>query len=126
MSERPAQPGERCTCGRQAVTVFVREDGSEVGYCGRPDSGEQGGPCPFCGGGRHEAGRCPQYRLRPEQSDSCVKISPGLRLTCLQSLAEGWITPSDLCPVCTSAIIAALDGAMAWHPNFRDRAAAES
>jgi hypothetical protein len=46
LTQRPAQPGERCTCGRE-------------------DGGEQTGPCPFCGGQRHQ-GRCPAYRLRPD------------------------------------------------------------
>ncbi|MCI2422756.1 hypothetical protein MOQ72_35555 [Saccharopolyspora sp. K220] len=64
--ERPAEPGELCTCGRQAVTVFITELFGEVGYCGRPDGGEQAGPCPFCAGERHET-RCLQYRLRIEE-----------------------------------------------------------
>lgn len=67
---RAARPGERCTCGRQAVTVFARDDGSEVGYCGLPDGGDRTGPCPFCGGERHrrswgDPAPCPQYQLRP-------------------------------------------------------------
>ena len=65
MTERRAERGERCTCGRQAVTVFLHPDGRETGYCGLPDGGASDGPCPFCGGDRHE-GRCPNYRLRPE------------------------------------------------------------
>ena len=60
--ERGAAPGERCTCGRQARIVFIRDDGTETGWCGRSDGGDQSGPCPFCGGVRH--GRCPQYQLR--------------------------------------------------------------
>jgi hypothetical protein len=67
---RAAQPGELCTCGRQAVTVFARDDGTEVGYCGLPDGGDRTGPCPFCGGERHrqpwgDPAPCPRYQLRP-------------------------------------------------------------
>lgn len=61
---RAALPGERCTCGRQAVEVFVHAN-RETGYCGLPDGGAKTGPCPFCGGQRHETGRCPQYTLSP-------------------------------------------------------------
>lgn len=67
-SERPAEPGERCTCGRQAVTVFITENFGDTGWCGISDGGAQVGPCPFCGGARHE-GRCPQYQLRPDPPD---------------------------------------------------------
>jgi hypothetical protein len=63
--ERPAEPRERCTCGRAAVTVLVF-GAREVGYCGRADGGDQSGPCPFCSGPRHAIGPCPEYRLRPE------------------------------------------------------------
>ena len=68
--QRAAQRGERCTCGRQAVTVFLREDGTEFGYCGQPDGGDRTGPCPFCGQGRHhqpwgDPAPCPSYQLRP-------------------------------------------------------------
>jgi hypothetical protein len=66
-SERPAQPGERCTCGRQAVVVYLGSVFGPTGYCGIADGGYQGGPCPFCGGPRHPQGRCPDYRLRPDQ-----------------------------------------------------------
>lgn len=64
---RTAEPGERCTCGRQAVEVFITTDHGDVGYCGRPDGG-QTGPCVFCGGSRHE-GRCPDYRLRADDEE---------------------------------------------------------
>ena len=63
-SQRPAQPGEVCTCGRPAVTVFVTDGHGPVGYCGIPDGGETSGPCPFCGAAtRHEAARCPLYTV---------------------------------------------------------------
>jgi hypothetical protein len=69
-TERTAQPGERCTCGRQATVVFTRDDGTDVGYCGLPDGGNQIGPCPFCGDQRHrqpwgDPALCPHYQLRP-------------------------------------------------------------
>jgi hypothetical protein len=63
-SERPAAPGERCTCGRQAVVVYLGSVFGPTGYCGIADGGDQAGPCPFCGGPRHPEGRCPAYRLR--------------------------------------------------------------
>jgi hypothetical protein len=68
-SERPAVPGERCTCGRQAVAVYLTSRFGPIGYCGIPDGGDQAGPCPFCGGPRHREpdGRCPDYRLRLDQ-----------------------------------------------------------
>jgi hypothetical protein len=66
-SERPAQPGERCTCGRQAVVVYLGSVFGPTGYCGMADGGDRRGPCPFCGGPRHREGRCPDYRLRLDQ-----------------------------------------------------------
>lgn len=65
-SQRPALPGEVCTCGRAAVTVYEGGPHGDTGYCGRPDGG-QTGPCPFCGEARHDVGRCALYRLRPEE-----------------------------------------------------------
>ncbi len=68
---RPAQPGELCTCGRQAVTVIPTDQYGDVGYCGiegaafRPVL-----PCPWCGSGEPhleawgDPGRCPDYTLR--------------------------------------------------------------
>jgi hypothetical protein len=66
-SERPAQPGELCTCGRQAIVVYLGSVFGPTGYCGIADSGNRAGPCPFCGGPRHQEGRCPDYRLRLDQ-----------------------------------------------------------
>lgn len=65
IEDRPAEPGERCTCGRQAHVVFVHADGRETGYCGREDGGQKG-PCAFCGGEQHEFGPCPEYRIRAD------------------------------------------------------------
>ena len=35
--DRRPEPGERCTCGRLAVTVFVGSDGHETPWCGLSD-----------------------------------------------------------------------------------------
>jgi hypothetical protein len=68
-TERPAEPGERCTCGSQAIVVDLGSIFGPTGYCGIPDGGEDTGPYPFCGGPRHLEweGRCPHYRLRLDQ-----------------------------------------------------------
>jgi hypothetical protein len=68
-SERRAASGERCTCGRQAVVVYLGGVFGPTGYCGIADGGDQAGPCPFCSGPRHPEpyGRCPDYRLRPDR-----------------------------------------------------------
>jgi hypothetical protein len=66
-TERLAEPGERCTCGRQAIVVYLGSRFGPTGYCGVADGGDQAGPCPFCGGPRHPGGRCPDYRLRLDQ-----------------------------------------------------------
>jgi hypothetical protein len=69
--ERPAVPGELCTCGRQARVVYlvVDEGGfvGPVGSCGIGDGGRGGPrPCPFCHGAiAHGFERCPRYTLRP-------------------------------------------------------------
>ena len=60
--QRPAEPGERCTCGRPAVLVFTGGPHGDTGYCGTPDGGDRSAPCPSCDGDRHE-GRCPAYRV---------------------------------------------------------------
>ena len=67
--ERHAEPRELCTCGRQAIVVYLGNVFGPTGYCGIPDGGDHAGPCPFCGGPRHQEpeGRCPDYRLRLDQ-----------------------------------------------------------
>lgn len=62
LGQRPARPGERCTCGRPAVLVFPGPRLGVPGYYGRPDGGDRSGPCPFCHRPRHD-GRCPHYHL---------------------------------------------------------------
>ena len=68
-TERPAVPGELCTCGRQAIVIYLGGTFGPTGYCGIPDGGDQTGPCPFCGGPHHlePYGRYPAYRLRLDQ-----------------------------------------------------------
>jgi len=69
-TERPAQPGELCTCGRQARTVFLTRRWGEVGSCNTDNTGQRPIlPCPFCRATEaHEVGgeivKCPQYQLR--------------------------------------------------------------
>ena len=61
-------------------------------------------------------------------AERCTKVSPGLRLTCLQSLTEGWCMASDLCPRCTRRFMAALGSAvgegelLSWHHAYVARA----
>ncbi|MFY1673660.1 hypothetical protein ACN27G_27500 [Plantactinospora sp. WMMB334] len=64
-TERPADRGELCVCGRPAVKVFLGGPFGPTGYCGMPDGGQRG-PCRFCGGERHQAARCSRYVLRPD------------------------------------------------------------
>ena len=66
-TERPAEPGELCTCGRQAIVIYLGSIFGPTGYCGIPDGGEDTGRCLFCGGPQHQDGRCPDYRLRLDQ-----------------------------------------------------------
>jgi hypothetical protein len=67
-SQRPAQPGELCTCGRPAIVVYEGlTRWGPTGYCGIGDGGDRTGPCPFCGRRRHTESRCPSYRLRLEE-----------------------------------------------------------
>jgi hypothetical protein len=65
VSQRPAEPGEVCTCGRPARVVFLGGRYGDTGWCGLPDGGDRSGPCPLCGQPRHQ-GRCPQYQLKPD------------------------------------------------------------
>jgi hypothetical protein len=73
MAERPAEPGELCTCGRKAIVVFLGTVFGETGWCGIHDGGDRAGPCPFCGGPRHTHSRCPSYRLRLDADQEGVR-----------------------------------------------------
>jgi hypothetical protein len=56
---------------------------------------------------------------------STIECGSTLLVTCLVRLADGWILPSDLCPACTCAFMAALDGIagpMNWHADYTARA----
>jgi hypothetical protein len=68
ITKRRAEPGELCTCGRQAIVVYLGSEFGPTGDCGIRDGGAKTGTCPFCGGPQHgePEGRCPQYRLRLE------------------------------------------------------------
>jgi len=49
--------------------------------------------------------------------------------TCVHRLAAGWINAGDLCPVCTSYLIAGLEWIMGeqltWHPGYLRRASGQ-
>lgn len=71
-TQHPAAEGDLCTCGRQAVTVYVTAEYGEVGHCGIEGAAfDPVLPCPWCGTTEaHTAPwgdpqRCPEYRLRP-------------------------------------------------------------
>lgn len=56
----------------------------------------------------------------------CLKPMTGSGRSCVEALADGWITSSDLCSACTAAFMTALDGIggpLKWHQAFQDRAA---
>jgi hypothetical protein len=76
MAERPAEPGELCTCGRPAIVVYEGTVFGATGYCGIGDGGAKRGPCPFCHGPRHPYGRCPDYRLRLDQEEVTPSEQP--------------------------------------------------
>jgi hypothetical protein len=82
VSERAAEEGEVCTCGRPARIVFVTEYWGEVGWCGRADGGRKG-PCAFCGDEAGHAGCCPSYTLRPAPAGGSPV--PGARASALAS-----------------------------------------
>ncbi len=70
---RAAEPGELCTCGRQAVEVYEGGPFGVTGACGIPDGGDRSGPCRFCGEPRtSHGGRCPRYVLRPVSPDAVM------------------------------------------------------
>jgi hypothetical protein len=71
--QRPAEPGELCTCGRQAAVVFPTHDYGDVGFCGQDGGGFHPVlPCPWCGAVKAHVTswgdpvRCPGYTLRPK------------------------------------------------------------
>jgi hypothetical protein len=69
---RPTQPGELCTCGRQATIVIPTTEYGDVGYCGIDGAARRPVlPCPWCGSEEPhlepwgDPARCPDYTLRP-------------------------------------------------------------
>lgn len=76
-AERSAPSGERCTCGRQALVVFVTEAWGEVGWCGRSDGGRRG-RCVFCGeAAGHFEERCWRYTVLPDAPEpDSLRLDP--------------------------------------------------
>jgi hypothetical protein len=62
-TERLAEPGELCTCGRPAIIVYLGGRYGDTGWCGLSDGGAKG-PCSFCGDPVPHIGRCKHYELR--------------------------------------------------------------
>jgi hypothetical protein len=62
LGQRPAELGERATCGRSDIVVFLGGQHGDSGYCGAPSARTDWA---WCDQPRHE-GRCPTYPLRPE------------------------------------------------------------
>lgn len=70
-TERRAEAGELCTCGRPARVVFFNEEFGDVGYCGIEGSQSRPVlPCPWCRSAEPhiapwgDPGKCPDYQLR--------------------------------------------------------------
>jgi len=71
-NSRPAEPGELCTCGRQAAVVYLTDTYGAVGSCETDGAGMRPVlPCPWCGTSTPHTQswgdpmRCPDYQLRP-------------------------------------------------------------
>ncbi|WP_159024380.1 hypothetical protein [Streptomyces scabiei] len=82
--QRAAEPGELCTCGRQAVLVFSTEEFGDVGYCGVEGSAfDPVLPCPWCGSSAPhtqswgDPKRCPDYQLRPPEQPAVAEGGNG-------------------------------------------------
>lgn len=69
--QRPARPGELCTCGHPARMVY-RAEGRVFGSC-EIEGQAPLLPCPFCGSSTAhtkawgDSAACPQYRLNPSE-----------------------------------------------------------
>jgi len=62
LGQRLAELGERATCGRPDIVLFLGGQHGDTGYCRAPSARPDWA---WCDQPRHE-GRCPTYRLRPE------------------------------------------------------------
>jgi hypothetical protein len=57
----------------------------------------------------------------------CHRKQPGTArrpTSCIEQLSEGWILVTDLCPVCTTTFMNALNaavGQLRWHPDYQRR-----
>ena len=43
-AQRPAVPGELCSCGRPAIVMFLTDDFGPVAWCGMSDAGAKSAP----------------------------------------------------------------------------------
>ncbi|MBB4689846.1 hypothetical protein [Amycolatopsis jiangsuensis] len=72
----------------------------------------------------HVCPRCAEKS--PATAPACEAPRRSGWSSCIEYLADGWITPQDFCPACTRAFMSALDGIsgpLPWHRNYRLRAA---
>jgi hypothetical protein len=83
VTDRRAELGELCSCGRQADIVITSPLWGDVGACNIDGGGQRPIlPCPFCGATEahrqpndwypdgFEVVKCPQYQLRPGERPS--------------------------------------------------------
>jgi hypothetical protein len=72
LTSPPSQGGWKPAGTLHTLAIYLGSVFGSTGYCGIADGRDCTGPCPFCGGPRHETawgdpGRCPDYRLRLNQ-----------------------------------------------------------
>lgn len=113
--QRVARPGELCTCGRAAVTVFISEEYGEVGYCGIEGSAANPVlPCPWCSSVEPhkqswgDPAKCPEYQIRPPDPETTQPRAerirqvvgdrqiPGIREDRLRGILSRWQLPTSL------------------------------
>jgi hypothetical protein len=74
-TERPARPGETCSCGRPATIAYVHEDGPDVPYCGVPQTAtaaEEGWDAILQAGAEQEDGRIADARAALTAASAAV------------------------------------------------------
>ena len=124
-SERPARPGELCTCGRQARTVFLTRRWGEVGSCDTDGAGQLPVlPCPFCGATEaHQVGgevvKCPQYRLRI--LDDLVEVSEQLVGAGRREALLGWLRSYVEVYEVPDVLVAMFDARDRWERDMPDK-----